>query len=257
MTSAPNLGAPSTPVIITGGASGIGLASAEALAAVGRPIALWDINANAARTEAEKIAATYGVAAIGVAVDLRDPDAIAPALATTREGVGTPGGLVHAAGTVDTASIDGLTVESWDAGIAIHLRALVLITQAIRADLASQQGSAIVAIASINATLGNAMNPVYTAAKGGMLSLVRSLADRLARDGIRVNSVSPGQIVTPMMRPALEAMPGFFEKRILLERIGDPMEVGRAVRFLLSNEASYITAAQLVVDGGNISSQRC
>ena len=257
MTSAPNLGAPSTPVIITGGASGIGLASAEALAAVGRPVALWDINADAARTESEKIAATYGVAAVGVAVDLRDPDAIAPALATTREGVGTPGGLVHAAGTVDTASIDGLTVESWDAGIAIHLRALVLITQAIRADLASQQGSAIVAIASINATLGNAMNPVYTAAKGGMLSLVRSLADRLARDGIRVNSVSPGQIVTPMMRPALEAMPGFFEKRILLERIGDPMEVGRAVRFLLSNEASYITAAQLVVDGGNISSQRC
>ncbi|QZP07478.1 SDR family oxidoreductase [Caenibius sp. WL] len=257
MSSASSLSTPATPVIITGGASGIGLASAEALAEVGRPVALWDINGDAARAAAEKIVATYGVAAVGVATDLRDPAAIAPALATTREHAGTPGGLVHAAGTVDTASIDGLTVESWDAGIAIHLRSLALITQAILPDLASQKGSAIVAIASINATLGNAMNPIYTAAKGGMLSLVRSLADRLAQDGIRINSVSPGQIMTPMMRPAVEALPqGYFEKRILLERLGEPVEVARAVRFLLSDEASYITAAQLVVDGGNISSQR-
>ena len=257
MMAAPNLGAPSTPVIVTGGASGIGLASAEALAAVGRPVALWDINFDAARSAADRIAATYGVAAMGIGADLRDPDAIAPALAQTREHVGSPGGLVHAAGTVDTDSIDGLTVESWDRGIAIHLRALALITQAILPDLKAQQGSAIVAIASINATLGNALNPIYSAAKGGMLSLVRSLADRLAQDRVRINAVSPGQIMTPMMRPAVENLPqGYFEKRILLDRIGDPMVIARAVRFLLSNEASYITAAQLVVDGGNITSQR-
>lgn len=257
MTHSPALGAPATPVIVTGGASGIGLASAEALAAVGRPVALWDINADAAQAAAERIASHHGVAAIGVAADLRLPDAIAPALAATRAAVGAPGALVHAAGIVDTASLDGLTVESWDSGMAIHLRSFALITQAIQADLAAQPGSAIVAIASINATLGNAMNPIYTAAKGGMLALVRSLADRLARDGVRVNSVSPGQILTPMMQPAVDALPqGFFEKRILLERLGDPMEVGRVVRFLLSNEASYITASEIVVDGGNISSQR-
>ena len=90
-----------------------------------------------------------------------------------------------------------------------------------------------------------------------MLSLVRSLADRLARDGIRINSVSPGQIMTPMIRDALSNLErGHFERRILLERLGEPEEIGRVVRFLLSNEASYITAAELVVDGGNISSQR-
>jgi NAD(P)-dependent dehydrogenase (short-subunit alcohol dehydrogenase family) len=111
-------------------------------------------------------------------------------------------------------------------------------------------------VASINATLGNAMNPIYSAAKGGVLSLVRSLEDRLARDGIRINSVSPGQIVTPMMQPALDALPGFFEKRIFLGRVGLSEEIGRVVRFLLSEEASYITAAEFVVDGGNISSQR-
>lgn len=257
MTYTPALGAPATPVIVTGGASGIGLACANALAAAGRVVALWDINAITATAAARSITTDHGVKAIGIVADLCDPAAIAPALAATRAGVGVPGGLVHAAGVVDTASIDGMTVESWDAGIAVHLRALAFITQAIRADLASLPGSAIVAIASINATLGNAMNPVYTAAKGGMLSLVRSLADRLAMDGIRINAVSPGQILTPMLRPAVDAMPkGFFEKRIMLERLGDPAEVARVVRFLLSNEASYVTASELVVDGGNIPSQR-
>ena len=117
--------------------------------------------------------------------------------------------------------------------------------------------SAVVAFASINATLGNHINPIYTAAKGGVLSLVRSLADRLGDDGIRINSLSPGQIITPMLQPAVDALPkGAFEKRILLGRLGAPAEIGRVVRFLLSDEASYITAAEIVVDGGNISSQR-
>ncbi|HKT75106.1 MAG TPA: SDR family oxidoreductase, partial [Sphingobium sp.] len=136
-------------------------------------------------------------------------------------------------------------------------RSLAFIIQAIRADLAAQKGSAIVAIASINATLGNAANPIYSAAKGGILSLVRSLADRLAADGVRINSVSPGQIMTPMLKPSVDALPqGFYERRILLGRLGEPEEIGRVVRFLLSDEASYVTASEIVVDGGNISSQR-
>lgn len=256
-TYAPILASPPTAVVITGGASGIGLATAEALAAVGRPVALWDIDGDAAQAAAARIAADRGVATAGVAIDLRDTGAIAPALALTCEAVGTPGGLVHSAGTVDTASIDGMTEASWDSGIGIHLRAFAFLVKALQPRMAGQAGSAIVAVTSINATLGNALNPIYTAGKGGLLSLVRSLADRLARDGIRINSVSPGQIVTPMTRPAIEALPeGFFEKRILLERFGHAHEVGRVIRFLLSSEASYVTGAELVVDGGNISSQR-
>jgi len=150
-----------------------------------------------------------------------------------------------------------VTPESWEAGINTHLRPVAFLAQKLQPDLAANPGSAIVAITSINATLGNAVNPIYSAAKGGMLSLVRSLADRLAQDNIRVNSVSPGQIMTAMMKPAVDNLPqGYFEKRILLERIGVPEEIGRVVRFLLSAEASYITAAEIVVDGGNISSQR-
>jgi NAD(P)-dependent dehydrogenase (short-subunit alcohol dehydrogenase family) len=156
-----------------------------------------------------------------------------------------------------TGSLEGITADTWDAGINVHLRPIPFLVQAFLADLQANPGSAVVATSSINATLGNAANPIYTAGKGGVLSLVRSLADRLGRDGIRVNAVSPGQIRTPMMQPTLDAVgEDRFTDRILLGRLGEPAEIGRVVRFLLSDEASYLTASEVVVDGGNISSQR-
>jgi NAD(P)-dependent dehydrogenase (short-subunit alcohol dehydrogenase family) len=253
----PALGSPGTAVLVTGGASGIGLACAQALAAVGRPVALWDINKDKAEAAAAAITQDYGVRALPVAIDLRNLQALGPALTETRRALSPVGGLVHSAGIVDSGSLDGVTPENWDDGINTHLRPLILLTQAMMEDFRANPGSAIVAIASINATLGNAANPIYTAAKGGMLSLVRSLADRLATEKIRINSVSPGMVLTPMMQPTLDYFPkGHFERRILMERMGDPAEIGRVVRFLLSDEASYITAAEIVVDGGNISSQR-
>jgi NAD(P)-dependent dehydrogenase (short-subunit alcohol dehydrogenase family) len=253
----PQLNSPATGVVVTGGASGIGLACARALAAVGRPVALFDIDGAKAQAAASAIQAEFGVTAVGVGVDLRDAAKLAPALDQARAALPNIGGLVHAAGTVDTASLDGITPESWDAGMNVHLRPLALLTQALLPDFRANAGSAVVGISSINATLGNSMNPIYSAAKGGMLSLIRSLADRLAMDNVRINAVSPGQIKTPMMQPAVDALPpGTFERRILLGRIGLPEEIGRVVRFLLSEEASYVTAAEIVVDGGNISSQR-
>jgi NAD(P)-dependent dehydrogenase (short-subunit alcohol dehydrogenase family) len=253
----PLLQSPSTGVVVTGGASGIGLATAHALAAVGRPVALWDISATKAEAAAAAIRAEYGAAALAVGIDLRDAPAIGPALAKTRGAIPNIGGLVHAAGIVDSGSLEGVTLETWESGINVHLRPLLLLVQAMMADFRANAGSAVVAVASINATLGNHMNPVYTAAKGGMLSLVRSLADRLAQDRIRINSVSPGYVRTPMMQPAVDRFPpGTFERRVLLERLGEPEEIGRVIRFLLSDEASYVTASEFIVDGGTISSQR-
>jgi len=243
--------------VVTGGVSGLGRASAEALAAVGRPIALWDLDAERCRQVAEELAGRYGVPTFGCAADVRDPSALAAAADSTRRALPALGGFVHAAGIVDTGSLDGLTPEGFNAGLEIHLRPVALLAQILLPDLRANPGSAIVAFASINATLGNAMNPIYSAAKGGVLSLVRSLADRLAQDGIRINAISPGQIRTPMMQGALDRLgDAAFTRRILLGRIGDPAEIGRVVRFLLSEEASYITASEFVVDGGNISSQR-
>lgn len=253
----PQLATPASGVIVTGGASGIGLASAHALAAVGRPVAIWDINGERADAAAAEIAAAHGVATCACAIDLRNVAAYAATVDRSRAAMGSIGGLVHGAGIVDTGSLEGVTEDSWAAGIDTHLRPLALLTKALLPHLNAQPGSAIVAIASINATLGNAMNPIYSAAKAGMLGLVRSLADRLAADGIRINAVSPGMVHTAMLQPSIDALPpGTLERRILLARLGRADEIGRAVRFLLSEEASYVTATELVVDGGNISSQR-
>ncbi|NLP64900.1 SDR family NAD(P)-dependent oxidoreductase [Paraburkholderia sacchari] len=252
---------PSTGVIVTGAASGIGLATARELAAAGRSVALWDINHDEVKRNAQAITEEYGVATAGVCLDLRKPEEIEEAAAVTRRQIGEIGGLVHSAGTVAATGLEGVTVENWDAGLNVHLRPLVLITQAILTDLKRNDGSAIVAISSMNATLGNGLIPIYTAAKGGVLSLVRSMADELGRDGIRVNSVSPGMIDTPMLSggggaSVPESLAEKWRERILLGRLGSADEVARVVRFLMSDEASYITAAEIVVDGGNISSQR-
>lgn len=253
----PLLSSPATGVIVTGGASGLGLASARALAVVGRPVAIWDINEDKALAAAAELQAQHGVAAVGIGLDIADPTGYANAIAGSRKAMGSIGGLVHAAGIVDIDSLEGVTPENWDRGINIHLRPVALLVKELLGEFRAHPGSAVVAFASINATLGNAVNPIYTAAKGGVLSLVRSLADCLGRDGIRINSISPGQILTPMLQPSVDALPkGFYERRILLGRMGAPEEIGRVVRFLLSDEASYITAAEFVVDGGNISSQR-
>ena len=253
---APALGAPAGGVVVTGGASGIGRATAEALAAVGRPVALWDINEEGVVAAAAAIAATHGVATIGLAADLRNPQAIVPAALATQQAIGRVAGLVHSAGTADPTGIDGVTPDNFDAGLALHVRALILMTQAFREDLRASPGAAIVALSSINATLGSGMIPIYSAAKGAVLGLIRSMADDLAGDGIRVNAVSPGMIDTPIMASTRAALPGHFERRIMLGRYGEPAEVARVIRFLLSDEASYVTAAEIVVDGGNINSQR-
>lgn len=246
-----------TGVVITGGASGIGKASAQMLAEAGRPVAIWDLDATKSEQAAAEIAEQYGVTTVGLAVDVRDTAAIAEAVAETRKALPSIGGLVHAAGVVLQTGLEGVTEDNWAQVMDVNLRAQVLITQQLLEDFKANAGSAIVGIASINATLGNGLIPAYSASKGGLLSLTRSMSDELATHGIRVNAVSPGQILTPMVEQVVAQLPeGTFERRIQMGRLGDPLEVGRAVRFLLSSEASYITATELVVDGGNIPSQR-
>lgn len=248
---------PVSCVVVTGAASGIGRACAETLAAAGRPVALWDLNYAAVCELASELGAEYGVGAVGLQVDVADPAAIRAAADNTREAIGSAGGLVHAAGMVLQMPVADTAVDAWDQLMNVNLRALLLSVQALLPDLEQTGHGAVVGIGSINATLGNGLIPAYSASKGGMISLVRSLADDLGQRGVRINVVSPGQIRTPMLQPSVDALPaGTFERRILLGRLGEPREVANAVAFLLSGQASYITATELVVDGGNISSQR-
>lgn len=248
---------PSTGVVVTGGASGIGRACADALAQAGRPVALWDLDGTAAKQAAGEAAQRFGVAAIGVQVDVVDASRFPEAIAESRGALGSIGGLVHAAGVVRTVPVDELDEESWDAVLDVNLRAHALLVRALLPDLRSHPGSAVVGIASIDAILGHAAIPAYCASKAGLLGLTRSLADRLAGDGVRVNAVCPGYVETPMLAPALEnpELRTRLEGQTLLGRLAEPAEIGRAVRFLMSDDASYVTAAELVVDGGVVHSQ--
>lgn len=246
-------------VLITGGASGIGLACAQVLAAKGRAVAIWDLDQGRSDAVAGELADTYHVAAVGLGIDVRMTDKLATEVARSSESVGPFSGLVHAAGVDGVGSLNDLSAEHWRNVMDVNLTALPFLVQAMRSDLGLASNGAVVAIASINAQLGNAMNPAYSASKAGILGLVRALADDLGHEGVRINSVSPGQILTPMLQPSLDAVEGLeenFKRRIFLGRLGQPEEVAAAVNFLLSSQASYITGQDLVVDGGNIPSQR-
>ncbi len=251
--------APTTGVIITGGASGIGRASAEALAGVSRPVAIWDLNASAAKDVATAIEQEYGVRTTALGIDVRHTDAFPAAIDDARVALGSIGGLVHSAGVSAPHPVDELDEENWDLVLDINLRSQALLVRALLGDLRSNPGSAIVGIASINAILGNQANPAYGASKSGLLGLTRSLADRLAEDGIRVNAVCPGYVRTPMLEESFQHVPelqAHMERQTMIGRLAEPEEIASAVRFLMSDDARYITAEHLVVDGGAIRSQR-
>jgi NAD(P)-dependent dehydrogenase (short-subunit alcohol dehydrogenase family) len=243
---------PDTGVVVTGGASGIGRAIARSLAATGRPVALWDIAGDQVRQVAKEITAEHGVPALGLTLDVGDPGAYAEAIRASVEALGSIGGFVHAAGIVDSTPITEVTADNWDRVLNVNLRSYALLVQALTPYLSEHPGSAVVGIASLNAIVGNALNPSYCAAKSGMLGLNRSMAAKLAEHGIRANVVCPGFIETPMLAQAF-ARPGArerMENSSPLRRLGRPEEIAGAVRFLLSDEASFITGTHLMVDGG-------
>jgi NAD(P)-dependent dehydrogenase (short-subunit alcohol dehydrogenase family) len=243
---------PETGVIITGGGSGIGKATAHALAEAGRPVALWDLDGDAAQTVAGEVTDKHGVAAVGIGIDVRDSGRYAQAIATSRTAMGTIGGLVHGAGITGPGPVDQLDEAVWDATLGIHLKAAALLIRDLVPDLERNPGSAIVLIASIEGIQAHEAIVSYCSAKAGMLGLTRSTAARLGARGIRANAICPGFIETPMFLPAVqgEGAREAYENRIPLKRLGRPEDIGRAARFLLSDDAAYMTATEFVVDGG-------
>jgi NAD(P)-dependent dehydrogenase (short-subunit alcohol dehydrogenase family) len=244
---------PASGVIITGGGSGIGRATALALGEAGRPVACWDLNGDAAAAVAKEVANTYGVAAAAVGIDVRDTARFGEAVAESRETMGSVGGLVHCAGITGVGPVDDLDEAVWDATLAIHLKAAAMLIRTLVPDFEAQPGSAVVLISSIEGIIAHEGITSYCAAKAGMLGLTRSTAARLGPRGIRANAICPGFVLTPMFAPALDRGPEIqpmYENRIPLRRLGRPEDIGRTARFLLSDDAAYITAAEIVVDGG-------
>ena len=246
------LGEPGTGVVVTGGASGIGRACCVALAEVGRPVAVWDLDADGARSAADECAG-LGVAAIGIGLDVTDSDAVATAVTASGDALGPIGGLVHAAGTVRPALEDVVDLDTWDLVLGVNLRAAAVVVSALLPRFrAAGPGAAIVGISSIEGLIGHGFIPSYVASKHGLIGLMRSLAHRLGPDGIRANAVCPGYVETPMLAPTI-ATPearASFEQKIPIGRLAQPDDVARVVRFLLSEEAAYVDGAAIVVDGG-------
>lgn len=244
---------PTTPVVVTGGASGIGRACADALAAVGRPVALWDRNGDGAREAATDLASRHGVPVIGAALDVTDGDAVRVAHAAARAALGGPiGGMVHAAGMVVAEPVAAIEWSAWDAVLAVNLTAMAQVVQVLVDDLVAQPGSAVVGVASIEGLVGHAFIPAYCASKAGLIGLVRSLALDLGPRGVRVNAVCPGYTDTPMLAPtlAIDGMADQLARESVLGRLARPDDIGRVVRFLLSDEAAFVTGVALPVDGG-------
>jgi NAD(P)-dependent dehydrogenase (short-subunit alcohol dehydrogenase family) len=246
------LGAPGTGVLVTGGGSGIGRATAVALAEVGRPVAVWDIDGAGAEETAARCRA-LGVAAHAAVVDVVDSAAVPGAVDDAARALGSLGGFVHAAGVPGAATVDDLDDAVWDATLNVNLRAAAVICRHLLSPFREAgPGSAVVLISSIEGLFGSSVLTAYCASKGGLLGVMRSLAQRYALEGFRVNAVCPGAVATPMLEPAFE-LPGFreqIEERTPLRRVADPAEIAAPIRFLLSDEASFVTGTHLTVDGG-------
>ncbi len=244
---------PATAVVVTGAASGIGLATCLALAEAGRPVAAWDLDAAGARRIARRCAEDHGVGAVGLGVDVTDTAALPAAVERSLSALGPLGGLVHSAGVGGPAPVTAVDDQLWDAVLDVNLRAAAMATRALHRSLCEAgPGSAIVYVSSIEGLVGNSWLAAYCASKAGLLGLTRSAAHTLGPDGIRVNAVCPGAVDTPLLAPLLE-IPGARasrEERTPLGRLAQPDDIARVVRFLLSAEAAYVTGASVVVDGG-------
>ncbi|MGE0239180.1 MAG: SDR family NAD(P)-dependent oxidoreductase [Parvibaculaceae bacterium] len=236
--------------LVTGGMSGIGLAAARALSQAGAALAIIDLTPAPARgvRDLKLPPDTYFIRA-----DVADEAQISDAVRRADEVLGGIDTLVTAAGIARAGTTPETSLTDLDAVVSVNLKGTFLTCRAAIPPMIRAGGGAIVTIASEQGLVGVPAMAAYSASKGGVVQLTRSLAVDHARHGIRVNCVCPGPVLTPMLAAFAADDAGAIEKEAattLLGRIGRPEEIAAAARFFVSDAASFITGAILAVDGG-------
>jgi 2-hydroxycyclohexanecarboxyl-CoA dehydrogenase len=237
--------------LVTGGASGIGAATARRLAAEGARVALGDIDEEGARALAGELDG------FACAMDVADPAAVRDAVALIERELGPVEVLVNNAGTDRFAFFVNTDEQLWDTVLGVNLRGVIAVTHAVLGGMQDRRAGAIVNVASEAGRVGSQGSAVYSAAKAGVIGFTKAIARESARYRVRCNAVAPGPIETPLLNAA-PAMLGELGERLkqgmvgatVLGRIGQPEEVADAIAFLASDQASYVTGQTLNVSGG-------
>ena len=238
--------------VVTGGNRGIGLGMARGLAKAGASVAIWSRNETRNATAVEELSA-LGADAAAFACDVADRESVEAAMAHTTERFGDVHSLFANAGVSAGVRFEDMDVAEWAHVIDVNLNGVFHTSQvAARHMVEHGGGGSMVLVASVLAHFGMASAPHYSASKGAVLQLARSLAARLARYGIRVNTISPGWIATEMTEElrADERLAGMGLARTPMRRFGMPEDMEGPAAFLASDASLFMTGAELVVDGG-------
>lgn len=232
-------------ILITGGASGIGKATADLFVDAGAQLAILDLDA------AHAEAAAKPIDAIAVAADVRDEDAVRDAIDRAADEMDGLDGLVNSAGIAAQVRFEDLSRDLWDAVIGINLTGTFTVCKAALPHLQAAGKATIVNVSSGAATRASPGRSAYTASKAGVIAFSRTIAMELAPN-IRVNAILPGATKTPLYLnllndPADMAKTG---ARYALGRVGQPEEIAEAILFLTSDASSFMTGSPMIIDGG-------
>jgi len=239
--------------IVTGAASGIGRAVALAFADAGAAVGCIDIAADGADAVAQRIVAAGG-RAVAVACDVSDEDATRAAADTVVRAWGTVHVLLNAAAVYDpNGSVLEVSPGDWDRVFAVNVRGAYLMSRAVIPAMIAAGGGSIIHIASQLGSVAAPRRVPYCAAKGAVIQLAKAMAVDHAAHNIRVNSLSPGAVETERLVRrfgSIEEARRVAGPKHLLQRLGQPDEIAKAALFLASDAASFMTGADMVVDGG-------